>query len=533
MSVMVARRVGGSWILSLAPSTSGAGASDDIDRALERGRDELRSAYSRRLAADDVWHLEFTKAAIHDGEIALGMAHLLADRCDASSRDEVRIDAPKQWLSLRAAVQVFSERGLGSGHGLASRAFSTFRFLSAACLGVSAMLASVAQFQRGRAPKPAAADYLFAVHGEWSNRTRHLLELLKAGATPGAILVLGRPRASIAAVRDLWVRSLGCASLPPLLRPWSLGCAMRALPAMVRHFARGAKAINHQYWMPTYRDLTAICYRVALGCASSSWWRQHGVNSPKVFFGHTGMADTTMLERAQQASGCRTVHVAHGISSGVNFVGMSSVAVWRCGHDSDWHRQLGGYGGCVSFPAQEPVANQGQDILVCTNLAHPMNPWGTAIAIADEVTVLADVAAALARSHAGRHLRWRPHPALERMPLAGRSAVEVAAVAQGFERVKAEAGVPATFDAGCVITTPSSVALDALNAGACPVVLAWRPVDACTAIGQLPVHCNDVASLAAALTRLESPEARKSSFSASWSRVRPSARFETANISGF
>jgi hypothetical protein len=301
---------------------------------------------------------------------------------------------------------------------------------------------------------------------------------------------------------------------------------------MVRLFARGSEVINQQYWTPSYRDLTAICYRVALGCASSSWWRQHGIATSRILFGHTGMADTTMLERAQQAKGSRTVHVAHGVSSGVNFLGKSSLAVWRCGHDSDWHRQLGGYGRCVSLPAQAPAANQGQDILLCTNLAHPMNSWGSELAISDETAVLADAATALARSGTGRRIRWRPHPALGRMSASSRCTVEAAALAQGFERVPAEAGVSALNDAGCVLTTPSSIALDALHAGACPVVLAWRQVDSSTAIGQLPLHCNDVESLAETLSRLESPEARISSFSASWALVRPGASFGAASIAG-
>src|SRR5690606_8879585 len=66
-----------------------------------------------------------------------------------------------------------------------------------------------------------AGARLVALHGEVSNRTRHLLDALKAGEPANGVLVLGLPRRSLEALRKDWAPWLGDRDLV-LWRPLSL-----------------------------------------------------------------------------------------------------------------------------------------------------------------------------------------------------------------------------------------------------------------------------------------------------------------------
>jgi len=358
-----------------------------------------------------------------------------------------------------------------------------------------------------------------AVHGEVSNRTRHLLEGLKAGEPTDAVLVLGLPRRSLAEIRKAWSPWLGASGLE-LRRPVSLGAFASSMPAGCRAVAEAYRLARSCPCSPRSRELAAILARLWLGEAHALWWSRHGGCVALAIYGHTGTADTSRLEQAQQANGATTVHLVHGISGGRNFLGLSDVAVWRCGHDADWHTRLGGYGSCSWVPAKKPRWRCGESgILLLTSLAHPMNIGYRLRGIEDELALLRSTVEAVRRIGVDGVLTWRPHPAIKKLPLRERESLRCAAESLEF-RIDFESNLAAMARrARWVISSESTVVVELLAEGVLPIMWPSTWSQRGSALSEYPAVATSAEELSKML--LEQNDQWAKLFDLAWTIVRP------------
>jgi hypothetical protein len=381
-------------------------------------------------------------------------------------------------------------------------------FWPAALLGLAAWVRTVLLTPPGDALPDV--PLVAAMHGEIANRTRHLIAALAAEAPHVPILLLGRPQLARAALR---ARLAEAGVRGPLVRPFDLAAALAALPAIARRLGQGARSVRAADWRPPPRDLAAICFRLALGETHARWAAAHVPAGPRtVVFGHTGVADSHLLERALQAQGAQTVHWVHGVSLGLNFVGGSDLAYLQCGSDARWHAALGGYGATLSLPAEPPTpATGGEGWLVLSNLVHPMNPDFRRHGVAGEAAVLEAVATAAGPARKV----WKPHPILATLDPAVRNAIEARAAALGFSRWPEGQPLAQARDFAVVVSTPSTVALDVLKLGVLPILYGGG-LDPDSAIAQLPLKADSAAGLEQAAARLPDVD-----FAAAWAAIAP------------
>lgn len=371
-------------------------------------------------------------------------------------------------------------------------------------------------------PPPADGGAAVALHGELSNRTLPLIGVLASDRPDMPVVLLGRPRQSLAATRAIF-RARGLAA-DRLIRPWSPGAALAALPAMLRRLRDGARTMGQASWRPGLREQAAIAYRVLLGEVSARWMVSSGWRPATVLFGHTGPADANALEQALRQGGTRTLHWVHGVSLGLNFAGLSDVAVLQCGSDAAWHQALGGYGRCrvLTAPRPEPRPH-GQGWLLMSNLAHPMNPGFQLHGPRDELALLGAIAQAADLSGVARSaVTWKPHPVIQSLPAATRQTLEDAARDLGLSPwphpVRA---LERAADFAVVITTPSTAALDVLRLGKLPIVHGLAGADPMSAIARLPVQTATPEALARAVAALADETAWRAAFDAAWTDVAP------------
>ena len=461
-----------------ASATAGPG----IDLAQARALGAARVEDWRRGLADPFspQALEYSKAAIGRGDIACGRS-----AADDAAPGQGTVAAMRFWLAAAVAWVVL-----------------------ALSLCLSPRTGARPQGRRG-----------LALHGELSNRTRHVLEAAAAGERPDFVLVLGMPRAGLGQVQAAWAGFLG-ASTPPLCRPVSLGSLLGSLPQAWSALVVARSVERSCPVRPGLREQVAILARVLLGEASARWWQRHGCPA-RITYGHTGTADTTRLELAQQAAGCVTVHAVHGISGGRNFIGRSDVAIFRCGHDADWHARLGGYGRCESVPAAQPAWRRGEaGLLLLSSLAHPMYLGWQLHGIAEESALLEAVARAADAAAVRGPRYWMPHPALASLPVAQQHALREQAGHLGFSAPPP--GVHFTALANEVrriVSSESTVAIELLAKGHLPVL--WRSpwsVPEC-ALARYAPCATDAASMATHLRAQDDELARD--FTATWQAIRP------------
>lgn len=358
---------------------------------------------------------------------------------------------------------------------------------------------------------PPGTVRLAAAHGEWSTRTRHLLAALPAARPPvDAVLLLGRFRRSPASIARLWHAQAGQA-LPPVIVPLSIGALAASLADWPRLLAAGWNAAANRPAMPSFREWTGIAFRVVQGAAAARWWRASGCHAREALFAITGTADTTLLERAMQAGGTRTVHAVHGQTTGPNLIGLSDLALFRSGYDALLYAGTGSYGACTFQPAAAAApAMRGQSgLLLLTNLAHPMNAGYRARGPADEIALIrAAGEAARILGVCAQPLLWKPHPVLASLPVTHAQAVRAAARDAGFAEVAASAGLDQL--AGTVrwlASSPSTVALDLLQAGWLTLLLDPQGTAPGTALAALPGAVAEPDEIAKALAALDDGQA--------------------------
>ncbi|MCL4722406.1 MAG: hypothetical protein KJ041_10755, partial [Gammaproteobacteria bacterium] len=340
-------------------------------------------------------------------------------------------------------------------------------------------------------------------------------------------LILGR-RARGDPARLAGVLGLARLDRPPLLvRPGSVAAGLRSLPAAVAQLWRGWRAVAASAVLPPARDLAAIIYRLLLGQCQARWWRDCGLRPDIVIYGHTGVADTTALELAQQATGCRTVHLVHGVSAGWNFTGLSSLGVFACGHDARWHERLPGYGATAWLAEPPPpVCLAGQGWVLLSNYIHPMNPRLAVDGPRQELELLDMVAGAAGRvAHRPARLVWKPHPTFGSVAAGIREAVLERLRGRGFAIWPDGDGLDAMAGFAAVLTTPSTVALDALRLGKVPVIVSTSPFQTDAAVGALPTRAEDETGLAGLIDAMAAPESYRRTFERCWASVQPGGRF--------
>lgn len=453
----------------------------------------------------------------------------IAALAEARRRGAVRL---AQWQDalpdpFSPAALEFAKAGLGEGEircgsedagsGHRGRLFA-LRYFGLAIVAWFAVLFALCRYpgSGGR----ISGKRVVALHGEVSNRTRHLLEAIKAGEPADAVLVLGLPQCSLIRLRTTWAPWLGGTDLA-LRRPVSVVALLNSIPV-------GYRAVVGAYQLATScpvplpsRALAAILARLWLGQAHARWWARNAGAVEEVSYGHTGTADTSQLELAQQAKGATTLHIVHGVSAGRNFLGLSNVALWQCGHDADWHARLGGYGRNEWRAADRPAFRCGEHgLLVLSNFAHPMNLGYRLAGISEEVSFLKEVADAARRVGVGGPWLWQPHPASRLLPADQFRSLAELANDLGFQvSTTGRRVVELALASRWVVSSESTAVIELMREGIAPVMYPsrWGVVGA--ALSAYPICASDPASLVSAL-KLPAGD-REQRFRTAWDSIRP------------
>ena len=497
-------------------------------RASEVGRAWLKAEFARSIQEADPWRLEYFKSCIGDGETAIGLGELQAQACVAR-RDAVHeVCALPHEASVRALVAALQSRGEqvavnSSGRSL-DRLITTVAAVVAAITAAGTLIRTIHE----SSTIPRDAGVILAVHGEWSNRTRHVLPMLQPSGKPVPVIALGRPRRSLASLRRIFDEALDAAPLS-LTRPYSLRTALRSAGKAARLVARAVRHLSIVRYVPPLRVQAAMLYRLILGAASAHWWRGQGVRGSTVIYGHTGLADTTLLELAQHATGCSTVHVVHGLGSGPNFAGFSSHAVMRCSYDAEYYRELGGYGACHAPEHPTPACRHGAlGWLLLTNLAHPMNRGYQRAGIRDELRLLGEVGRAADESRAQKKvLAWKPHPVFFSLPADQRGALLEAAHSYGFTIFGQDWTLERAREFEVVLCTASTIAVDMLRLGVLPIIFDVQPIATDSAIARLPLRAEQSAVLGQLIDELARDQsAYERYFSLAWKSIGPARAYD-------
>lgn len=499
---------------------------------LNRSQTEIISEYLERLpdAPERLWSMELGTDLIVASARTVAVAQLVASACALEpDREHVFADREED-VSLHAIRQALRARGLSvAGGGDRLRASTTF--VAAAGMALAMLLLDLLRFRGSRCESLPANGTWLAAQGEWSNRTRHLFGRIPTGADI-PLLLAGRPREGDAAILAMLERHVPGRTFR-LVRPWSLRSFVASLGEIARHFAAGMRVIAHSPHLPRARDLAATAYRFAWGATAAHWWRASAAPPTILLYAHSCNADTSLLERAQQERGAVTVHLFHGLSQGHNFAGISDVAVPLCRHDEQLHERIGRYRRIRTFadPAPAPAPAQ-RTWLLLTNYANPLNPDFRATGVAVEARVIRMAAEAASRLDvAPRDVTYRPHPIFSKLASAQQQEIRACVRAVGFSFWPEDRPYEEAASYGCVITTPSTAAVDLLRWGRLAVLLDLRGADRATANGAFPLIAADLEELVAAIDAVG--KRHDELFRQAWSRIGPArlpalAEIETA-----
>lgn len=498
-----------------------------LREAAQRGRALVWQQTQALSPQSTPWALEYVKAMLGQPETLLGSADALAEQC-AQLADSQTQDFPlaPNAFDPRSLWHALQARGLSGGPHQRQTWADRLHFLAASAMAIAMLLLYLVRFARGAQPAIATSGSapLIAVHGEWSNRTRHLLGQIGPDLAPSAILVLGRPQTPLSDLQKRWSARLQPALLPALVVPASASAALRALPQLLASLRKGLAHSAATPYRPALRAHAALVFRVLLGGVMAQWWRDHGPAHATVLFGHTGTGDTAQLEKAMQGKSCKTTHVVHGLCTGPNFAGFSNHAHFHCALDAQRYSALQQYGHCSAHRATMPQVQRGdKGLLLLTNYAHPMNPGYQAQGLADELQLLRSVAELAGEmGEPAQPLQWKPHPAIGQLPATQQATLRREAQALGYvEITDPTQTLPAARGALWVLTTPSTMAVDLLSAGCLPIVLDVQASASDDAVGQMPSCLRTIGQLRASLPKWQTQAAYAAMFETVWERIGP------------
>lgn len=379
---------------------------------------------------------------------------------------------------------------------------------------------------------PVQGKRFVALHGELSTRTRHVLDAMKtADPQVEAIVLLGRLRRPVAQIERIWTKA-GFNPLPPLIVPVNLRAAFRMIVDIPVLWRAGWQAAGVGLGPLPLRVWVSIGFRVWHGATMARWWGTQQLASDfEVILGISGTADTTLLERAIHAHGGRSIHAVHGQSVGPNFMGFSDLALFRSGYDAANMRVCSSYGRCDVQPASPVMPQRGtKGLLLLTNLAHPMNADFRRDGLVDELAVLTAVAeAAQLLGLSEQPLLWKPHPVISTLPSAQTKTLREEAARLGWFELPLD--TPAAIAAAnvvSVVSTPSTVALDLLHAGALCVIVDPRERPLTTAPAMLPRATCTSPEIAAILRTLSDHDEYSAHFATAWDAIKPARPLDLA-----
>jgi hypothetical protein len=383
--------------------------------------------------------------------------------------------------------------------------------------------------RQGRVPPDAVR--IAALHGEVSTRTRHVLSALTDAVPPvQAIVILGRVQDSPSKIAALWSKELDDEVLDgiPTLLPMSPVAILRALADLPKLAYEGLWCASRTVIPGSVRDEVAMAFRVFTGAVAARWWQQHNC-ACQAIFGVTGTGDTTALERAIRLAGGRTVHAVHGQATGPNFLGVSDLALFRSRYDALNYSRLGSYGVCTVQEAKATVSRRGdRGLLVLSNLAHPMNRQFQLFGLRDEMLLLKTASeAALKLGPIAQPLRWKPHPVIAGLKAYIRENLRKFARRHGFEEVAGD--MPLDQVAGSsrwVVSSPSTVAIDLLQAGILSIVLDPQDTVLDTALAGLPTAACEEQALTALCSELDSMESYRRVYAEAIKSIGPARKLD-------
>lgn len=537
MSWVEVRRARGTRQWQVGISSRRPESSTEVEVEVDDGRLDTRveATISRVIEGIDepLWQLEIGKQATQVRPELLGAAFRLVDAARAARGSAARAARGEQEARLAmqvddaATVAHITARELARGGarvgGVArSRALAGCRLFSASLIAFAIHLALVLRYAPSSRVVPSNKRLVFAIHGERSNRTRQLLPPRFDPGTEPVFVLLGRPRTPLEAI----ARRLDPDGRMPgmtLVRPTSLGAALRSLPNALRRLAAGFAVLRDTPVTVSTRDLIAMAFRFFLGASQAAWWRQAGLTPEVVAFGHTGIADTTALEQAMQAQGSTTVHCVHGLSLGWNFAAYSDIGLFASGRDAELARRWGYYRKATSIASPMPASTSGDGRwLVLTAYSHPMSPAYATRGLGPDLEVLhaiADAARDLGQDPS--RVVWRPHPAIDLIAAADRAELRSAAADLGFTPWPEDLPYEEAAKFSIVATTPSTAATDLLRHGRLPVIVVTAPLQADTVYDSFPFVARSRQQVCELLGRFEETPETESHFRTAWDAVRP------------
>ena len=480
---------------------------------------------------DVFWKLELSKSLADEDVAVMASAYAMADMCLTSNSPLLCFQSQHPRKVARALRVELSQRGETVAGLWIDRLAAHIRFTSATVLAWLVWTWIVLAYLPWQVRPPRDSRIMLAVHGECSNRTRSLLPPHFSAQRDIAYLIVGRPREKLRSLRA----KLGLDAVDGdsrVLRPASRLAALRSMPDSCNQIAKGWWLMADVPVLPSCKDLSGMVYRMIQGQCYRHFWAESGLRPRVVVYAHTGTADTTALEISQQSLGARTIHLVHGISPGWNFTGLSDLAAFQCGHDAAWHRSLPAYGSTTWLQAKPPAANTaGSGWVLLSNYVHPANGLPPSIALSRELALIGMVSeAARLAGVEPECVTWKPHPAFDQADRATRRTVLNSVKQAGFNTWPPGSSIADIARFRLVLTTPSTIALDALRLGKVPIIVHSAPLQPDTVIGALPAKAGNAWELARLVGQLSRDELWRDMFVLSWRRAKPGAPFSMATI---
>ena len=502
---------------------------------LEEGGHKVHATQVVSMACngiDDVkWKLELSAFAYAEWTEALFIGQALANcvKSPVAGRIATPVRDRKSASKVIFVVTRLLARSAATQINIASKAIILITHVLAAMASCLLLLYATIRYCRKTVPQDEAEGTLvqIALHAEKSTRTSHVLRLLRdressaSRAEPMSVLLLGRPRQTVQEIcADLGLDQFSHITVN---RPLDLRSAFESILTSFSKVIPGYSALLQIPFQLPIRENIAICYRFAQGAAHNQWWASRDFSEVTVaLFGHTGTADTTGLEEAMQRSGVYTVHVAHGNNTGWPFNALSDLGIFTCRHDAELAKDLLAYKKTSVVPGRIPrIGQAGTGWLLLTAYSHPMAASWVESGISPDLSVV-DIVARAARLcgiDVGQVV-WRPHPSIGLINHADSSRLKRAVQNAGFRSWVEGASLDLMVEFDAIITTPSTVMVDALRLGKSPIVLAAQPIQSDSVYSAYSLLANDLQTLSKFLVPMSDDE-RATRFVTAWKTIEP------------